>query len=771
MDDLAPTRATRSQTLRMSPTAGAVGRRVALIGNFPPRRCGIATFSEDLRSALMQFGDVSRCDVYAMTEAGVEYDYPPSVAMGLNQQDPAAYLDAARRINASGVDTVSLQHEYGIFGGPAGSMVLTLLDALRAPIVTTLHTVLERPDPDQRRVLQQIIAVSARLVVMAEKGRDILRRVYDAPASKIIVTPHGAPDMPSEPTDRFKRMFDWESRRVILTFGLLSPNKGIQHMLAAMPAIVARHPDALYVVLGATHPHLKAQEGESYRERLMVQVETLGVADNVVFIDDFADNDRLLDYLRACDIYVTPYLHEAQITSGTLACAVALGRAIVSTPYWHAKEVLADHRGVLCPFADSGALTRAIDGLLSDNAARETLSSRAYALGRDTTWEKVAHRYADTFLQSDRAKAVRAPASLPTRLPSVNLAGVERLTDDRGIMQHTVFGIADRAHGYCLDDAARALILMNDACASGDTSGTVTRLANGYAAFVQHAWNDGAGSFRNFMSFGGHWLEERGSGDSFGRAVWALGVTAQRGATPALRRWATALLKRVLPHVEQLEAPRSRALSALGLAALLRVDPGNADAASCLRVFAGDLDERFRAVHTPAWAWFEESLSYDNARLPEALIRSAMALGDAGMVRSGLTALRWLCTLQTAEEGWFRPVGSTGFGARFAKPDKFDQQPLEAAATIDACCAAFDATHDASWIHEARRAYAWYLGVNDLGLAVAIPEEGLCFDGLTPYDVNRNQGAESVLAFQSSTCALHALLRERGTTGALTRVS
>lgn len=777
MDDRVSARAATAVQSRIVLGPKSSSRRVALIGNYPPRRCGIATFTEDLHRALLDFGQAERCDVYAMTETGASYAFPDAVKMSIQQQDPESYLEAARRINASGADTVSLQHEYGIFGGAAGEYVVILLAALRVPVVTTLHTILEHPNPEQRRVMQKIIAHSAQLVVMAQKGRDILRRVYDAPRSKIVVTPHGAPDVLREPSDRCKALFGWAGRRTILTFGLLSPNKGIEHMLAAMPSIAAANPDALYIVLGATHPHLKSQEGERYREQLVEQVSTLGISGNVTFVDGFVDNEKLFDYLRATDVYVTPYLHEAQITSGTLAYAVALGKAIVSTPYWHASEVLADGRGILCPFADSASLAQALGVLLSDDAVREGFAERAYALGRSTTWQSVARQYAHTFREGDRKRSApltaRPHTAPPARLPAINLAGVEGLTDGRGIMQHTVFGVADRAHGYCLDDAARALILTNDvrAISGGDANPTTTRLARDYAAFVQHAWNGGDGCFRNFMSFEGRWLEERGSGDSFGRAVWAIGSTVRRGATPLLRQWAANLAEQVAPHVRHLEAPRSRALASLGLARLVQGEAASHIAAQTLRLFADDLCSRLCRVRTAEWVWFEDHLSYDNARLPEAIIRAATTFGDGGMLDTGLQSLAWLCTIQTAEEGWFRPVGSAGFGARFAKPSRFDQQPLEAAATIDACQAAYDATNDGYWIAEARKAYAWYFGANDLGIPIAVPEEGTCFDGLTPYDVNRNQGAESVLAFQSSTCAMHALLRNQSLAGAVARAS
>lgn len=726
-----------------------------MIGNFPPRRCGIATFTSDLHAAISALPGVERCDVYAMSEESLAY--PDAVAMAIPSDDPAAYLEAAQRINASGAQVVSLQHEFGIFGGSAGAMLLPLLAALRPQIVTTLHTVLENPDADQRRVLQAIVAGSARIVVMVEKGREILRRVYHASPTKIVVAPHGAPDMAHEPSMGFKTKFGWTGRSVLLTFGLLSPNKGIEHMLAALPSIVKRRPNVLYVVLGATHPHLKTHAGEAYRENLVALAERLGVSRHVAFVDEFVANESLYDYLRAADIYVTPYLNEAQITSGTLAYAVALGRPVVSTPYWHARELLAHGSGVLCPFAAPAALADAVNKLLDDDVERIAISKRAYALGRETTWPQIARRYAAIFAEA-RKTGKEGRRVTPLRLPAVNLAGLETLTDLNGIVQHTVLCVPDRAHGYCLDDAARALILMNEAEAAGFAP-EARRLAVRYAEFIQHAWNDGRGAFRNFMGFSGDWLEEQGSQDSFGRAVWALGSTSRRGATSGLKEWAVHLAGRIMPHLERLETPRARAFALLGLVLL---DPalGNpAEASDTIDGFSADLLERLRRSSARDWRWFEPWLAYDNARLPEALLRVAALRGDDDMKEAALEALRWLCERQTAPEGWFRPIGSAGLGT--AKLRQFDQQPLEAAATIDACRAAYEITLDTDWISEARRAYEWYLGANDLGLPVAVPDDGVCHDGLTPTGVNRNQGAESVIAFQAATCAMHLMVRER----------
>jgi glycosyltransferase involved in cell wall biosynthesis len=741
-----------------------IPRHVALIGNFPPRRCGIATFTGDVYDALTTDRPGVTCDVYAMDDGGGPYAYPEAVIGRIRQDHPSDYVDTARRINASGATVVLLQHEFGIFGGDAGESILRLVSAVKAPVVVTLHTVLERPDPAQRRVMRALIDRSARLVVMAAKGRDILCSVYDAPADKITIIPHGAHDRPFVNTDDAKPAFGLEGRKVMLTFGLLSPNKGLEVMIRALPRIVARHPDVTYLVLGATHPHLVAREGEAFRDGLMAQARDLGVGDNIQFVNRFVDTDLLLDYLSAADLYVTPYLHEAQITSGTLSYAVALGKAVISTPYWHAKELLADGHGVLTPFGDSDALADAAIALLDDDDARLALQRRAYAAGRQTIWSKVGDRYMTTFAEARSIAAqshgadgelVALPQHARLRPPPPNLTAVLRLTDDCGIAQHSLYGVPDRRHGYCLDDAARALILAHDVSGLGTAAVSSEQLAWTCAAFVQHAWNPDRGRFRNFMSFERRWLEEVGSDDSFGRAVWSLGVTAGKAARSEHQRWAIALLQQAAPHVLEFPAPRTSAYAILGLVHADEL-PGRD---TLLRELADRVQAHLINNAEPDWPWFEDHLSYDNARLPEALIRAGVVLEDKEMTARGVAALEWLAAFQTAPSGCFRPVGTEGFGHARAQPAMYDQQPLEAAATVDACAAAFEATGHAHWIAEARRAYGWFLGANDLGERMANLEDGGCFDGLERNGPNFNQGAESVLAFQMSTCAMHRLAK------------
>ena len=747
-----------------NPQSGSVSApvidRIAIIGNHPPRLCGIATFTRDTAVAMRTaFPDLT-VDVHAMNDPGVVHDYAGQVVVALGQDDIADYRAAARTIVESGAQAVMVQHEYGIFGGPAGANLLTLLDRVSVPVVVVLHTVLETPNVEQRAVIEALARRASKLIVMAEKGRDILEHVHGLTRDMIAVVPHGVPDRAYGRGDEKKRLFGFDGRKLLLTFGLLSPNKGIETMLRALPAIVADNPTALYVILGATHPHLVAREGEAYRDGLSALAAELGVLDHVRFVDGFLEQELLLDYVEAADIYVTPYLNEAQITSGTLAYAVSLGKPVVSSPYWHASELLSDGTGILAPFGDSDAFARAINALFADPVRREAISKRAYAIGRGMTWETVAHRYMAIMQEAVRRQPVRIIKRPASEWPVVapDLTGVERMTDGCGMIQHSIFSVPDRDHGYCVDDNCRALMLMHRI--DGEQSSRADELATVYASFVQHAWNGDTGRFRNFMAFDRGWLESVGSEDSFGRSLWSIGDTAARARKADLRRWALHLFDQVAPHALELGSPRTWAFALLGADAILDAHPGHGVAMRLVRHFGQKLAQRLADARRDDWIWFESVLGYDNARLPEALIRAGARTGNAGWIADGLAAFDWLEMVHTAPDGGFRAVGTESFGREYQGPLRFDQQPLEAWATIDAALATFRITGDARWEAAAVRAYRWYLGANDVGVPVASISDGGCFDGLMSDRVNLNQGAESVLAFQFACCAMASLAVE-----------
>jgi glycosyltransferase involved in cell wall biosynthesis len=729
-------------------------RRFAFIGNSLPRRCGIATFTTDLQQAIAASRPHSESAIVAMTDTGRHYDYPPVVLRQIDDQNPDDYARAAAFLNAGRFEVVSLQHEFGIFGGESGSYILPLLSSLAMPIVTTLHTVLAEPSPTQHRVLSRIAAVSAAVIVMAEKGRELLQSEYGVPADKIKVIPHGIPDCAFVEPDSVKARRGFDGRSVILTFGLLSPDKGIEVMIDAMPAIVQRRADAVYVVLGATHPNLVRNEGEAYRERLQARVRQLGIEDHVVFLDQFVDQETLIDFISMCDVYVSPYLKVAQMTSGTLAYSFGMGKAVVSTPYWHAQDLLADGRGVLVPFGDADAIGREIADLLTDDARRRAMRQHAYSHSRGMTWARVAERYVEVFdeargrrllkpvtRQNESAAIIETPTP-----PPMQLSHFLSMCDDTGLLQHAVYSVPDRSHGYCIDDNARALLVACVLNMPGEQRLSEV-LTGRFAAFVQHAWNADAGRFRNFMSFDRRWLEDIGSEDSHGRALWALGECARCDASASRRRWAAALFAKAAPIVETFRSPRAWAFTILGLEACSAAVAQESHNVELLHRLAGRLMSMLSAVETADWVWFEDELAYDNARLPQALIVAGVSTGTPAYVAAGLRALRWLMTLQTTATGLFRPIGSASFGEKRRQPRPFDQQPLEAAAAISACLAAWRADGDPKLKSDALRAFAWFLGNNDLSAPLIDLETGSCCDGLHPGRTNENRGGESVVSY------------------------
>jgi glycosyltransferase involved in cell wall biosynthesis len=726
---------------------------LALIGNSLPRRCGIATFTTDLERAIARSRTETETAIVAMTDHGQTYDYPPVVRLQINDAKLDDYARAADFLNRKQFDLVCLQHEFGIFGGEAGSHVTELLSRLTMPVVTTLHTILAEPKPVQRRVLNSVIDASSKVIVMAEKGRELLRTVYDVSADRIEVIPHGIPDSAFVEPDAAKAKLGFGRKAIILTFGLLSPNKGIEVMIDAMPSILRSRADAVYVVLGATHPNLVRREGEAYRENLSRRVRALGIEKHVVFLNRFVDQATLLDFISMCDVYVTPYLNEAQMTSGTLAYSFGLGKAVVSTPYWHARELLADGRGVLVPFGDVPAIGTEIAALLTDHTRRQAMRERAYASSRSMTWERTAERYLAAFGRSRRVHPLRVIArqgengALPdSPAPQMQLGHLLSMCDDTGLFQHAVRSVPDRSHGYCVDDNARALLV---ACAlnAADEQSLPEALTARLAAFVQHAWNPGTKRFRNFMSFDRRWLEDIGSEDSHGRALWALGECARSDASPSRRRWGASLFAEALPAVDHFRSPRAWAFALLGLDAYCAAVAEDSRAGELRHVLSDKLMSLMRSVETSDWVWFEEELAYDNARLSQALIVTGISLGAAQYVAAGLRSLRWLMTLQTTGTGVFRPVGSDSFGAKRKQPLEFDQQPLEAAATISACLAAWRADDDPKWKADAERAFAWFLGSNDLSIPLIDLETGSCRDGLHPDRANENRGGESAVSY------------------------
>jgi glycosyltransferase involved in cell wall biosynthesis len=743
-------------TLRIK-TSASLPSRIAVIGNYLPRQCGIATFTTDLCDAIGAEYEAVQLMAVPVNDPGSHYNYPPRVRFELMEGDPSSYEDAADFLNFSNVDLVCLQHEYGIFGGPAGSHILRLLRRLKMPIVTTLHTVLREPDANQRIVMDEIAAISDRLIVMSEHSSQLLQEVFSVHEEKIDVIPHGVPDLPFGDPNYYKDSSGTEGKAVLLTFGLLSPNKGIESVIEALPRIVAERPEAVYVIVGATHPHIRRREGDQYRLQLQALARKLGVERNVIFHNRFVSPEEMAQFVGSADIYITPYRHEAQAVSGTLAYALGAGKAIISTPYWHAAELLADGRGVLVPFEDPDAIATAAIELLDNEVARHAMRKRAYLYGRDTVWSKAAESYMSTFVRArtDRMLTPRIAFSdlnaerTLDRLPAIKLCHLHRMTDQTGLLQHAVFSVPNYGEGYATDDNARALIvavLMEQLGATALSESA--HLASRYLAFLWHAFNPATGRFRNFLSYERQWLEKEGSEDSHGRSLWGLGTVLGRSKLADLRGTAGRLFESALPPVHNFGSPRAMAFSALGLQEYLNGFPGDRAALQTMDKLTHRLLDIYASNHSTGWHWFEDVLAYSNARLPQALIACAVRTSNKLMLTAGLESLDWILTMQRCEmKGHFVPIGSQGFHRKGGEKARFDQQPVEAGATVSACLQAFRATADDRWLKDAWCAFNWFLGDNDLQIVLYDSSTGGCRDGLHPDRVNENQGAESTLSF------------------------
>jgi glycosyltransferase involved in cell wall biosynthesis len=727
--------------------------KIALIGNHLPRRCGIATFTTDLLAGLAEENPSGECWAVVMNDIPEGYRYPARVRFEVNQRVLAEYRLAADFLNMNRVEVVCLQHEFGIFGGENGAHIMDLLGNLRMPVVTTLHTVLQSPSAGQLAVARRVAQLSDRLVVMSQRARKILREVYGVPEAKIVLIHHGIPDVPFVDPNYYKDQYGVEGRKVILTFGLLSPGKGIETMIEALPAVVARHPEVVYIVLGATHPHVKKEQGESYRLSLQRRARELGIGDHLIFHNRFVDLKELCEFLGATDIYATPYLNQEQIVSGTLAYALGSGKATISTPYWYAEEMLAEGRGRLVPFKDSAALAEQVNDLLDHEVERHAMRKRAYTFCREMIWKEVARRYLALFneVKTERACSPRpvfrakTMDMAPRELPQPKLDHIIRLSDNVGILQHAKYIVPDRYHGYCTDDNARALIAVLMAREMIPKSDAVTNLACTYISFLHHAFNEETGRFRNFMGYDRRWLEEVGSEDSHGRAVWGLGDAVALAESADIRDAARAVFEKALPALTEFTFPRTWSFALGGIHAYLTRYSGDSEVRRVREALADKLLEKYKQNATDEWPWIEDRLTYANGKIAQTLILCGRHMDRAEMLQAGLRSLEWLMTVQTDPKGHFVPVGNNGWYPRGGTKARFDQQPIEALDMIEACREAYDATNDSKWISHAQRCLEWFLGRNDLNAPLYNHKTGGCCDGLNADGPNRNQGAESTL--------------------------
>jgi len=734
--------------------------RVALIGSYVPRKCGIATFTHDVFHSLNDLETIAKVDVFAMGDHDT-YDYPSEVAYEI-QQTPESYRQAANRINDGQYDVLFIQHEFGLFGGVAGDMLFELLDQVTLPVVTMLHTVLKEPNDDQTRVIKRLSDRSKAMVTMSQRGKSFLKSIYHVSENRIDVIPHGIPNTSPRDLQKNKTQFGLNNHFVALTFGLIGPGKGLEYAIDALPEIVAHHPDFIYVLLGATHPNLLKNEGESYREGLRLQAEKLGVSEHLHFENRFVGVRELTQWIGAADVYLTPYLNEAQITSGTLSYAYGCGTPVVSTPYWHACDLLADGRGCLVPFRDADAIAKQVNELIDNEERRNQMASDAYTHGRTMVWSAVGNTLANLLHRCTKMAPTVNVMSLP-EIPfpegKSDLQHLFRLTDDTGIVQHAICALPNRHEGYCVDDNARALLLTLLLEQMGADAPGVASLQSRYAEFVNHAIDEESGRVRNFMSYSRNWLEVVGADDSVGRTSWVLGTCIGRTNQQGIRLWAKRLYMPVLRHVASTGSLRAWCFGLLGVCEYRSHDLTNSEVNAIGEEFLSKIAFRLDETRDDNWPWFEDRLTYDNAKLSHAMLAGAHSFNKSKLASVALASLEWLCEVQTSANGLFVPIGSDTFYIRGQHRSLFDQQPVEAWATISACNYAYTATGDPKWIAEAKKAYDWFLGRNISGLVVIDTSTGGCFDGLHDDRVNFNQGAESTLAWLLSDLEMRMIER------------
>jgi len=744
-------------------------KKIAIIGNYLPRQCGIATFTSDLCDALA--GHIKKSDehliVVAMDDVEEGYDYPGRVKFQIRANVQRDYIRAADFLNVHKFDIAVLQHEFGIFGGRDGAYIISLIKNLRMPVITTLHTVLQNPSDGQRIIMQELAKYSESFVVMAHKAHSILQEVYGIDNSKIAFIPHGIPDTPLERSDTFRRQIGLKEKKILLTFGLLSPGKGIDIMIQALPEIIERHPEAVYIVLGEIHPYIVKESGDSYLQGLYQIVNRLGVNDHVLFRNRFVGLKPLMQYVRATDIYITPYVNEQQIVSGTLAYAVGMGTPVVSTPYWYAQELLADGRGRLVPFNDPHAIAEAVNHLLDHEEERMETRKKCYQFGRSMIWEEVGRSYLQltgkvlkqTYDRAIQQFTERPDARIVSELPDINLQHLRIMTDTTGMLQHAKYSIPDRTHGYCVDDNARALIAVCLYYSLRKDKGMVP-LIQTYLSFMNDSFNPENGRFRNFMSYDRRWLEEIGSEDSHGRSIWGLGTTVKYAPSDSILKMAAGLFSDGLPAVENFISPRAWAFTIVGLQAYMEIFGGDATARRLRTDLGGKLFNLFQERASEDWPWCEDQVTYANAKLPHALILAGQWIPNPEMFAMGIKSLKWLLARQTAPDGHLSIIGNSDWHNRKGDSSTFDQQPIEAMSLIEACAEAFRATGERTWIEEGQRCLTWFLGRNDLNAQIYDFETGGCCDGIQPTGVNANQGAESTLSWLISLLTMYKILEQ-----------
>ena len=752
--------------------------KVLFIGTYVPKECGIATFTSDLLNSVSGGYNDVHCEVIALNDPSETYNYPEEVVFQIQRDRIEDYYRAADYINQSDADIVCLQHEFGLFGGNAGDYIFALLSGINKPVISTMHTVIGEPEPDYRASTEKLIRYSEKLVVMSQTAVDMLKNVYKAPEDKIEIIFHGVPDYPFNNCSKYKKMLNLKGSPLVLTFGLLSQNKGIESVLDALPEVVSQYPDLVYLVLGATHPMVKKNQGEAYRQYLKNKVSELGLENNVVFHDKFVEKEELCNYILASDIYASPYLSREQIVSGALTYAIGMGKAIVSTPYWYAQEMLSDNRGLLVDFGDTDGFKKSLLYLIENPEECEDMRKNAYDFGRKMTWKNVGKEYDVVFRKALKNYSTYPRAQnrfnfLPNQLPEAKLDYLKLLTDDVGIIQHTNLGVPARHHGYSTDDVGRALVALTKLVDSQKKAKEFGKLITTYMSFLEHAQTD-TGHFHNFMSYRREFLDEKGSEDTLGRAIYGLGhVVSCPYLSKNMRTLANTLISKSRPEMENLGSPRAKAYAMCGLYEMLRAGIGadefesmfnsrrdtveSVDRDTFESIFishANSLVDLYEANHKEDWNWFESTVTYSNAKMSESLLLAYNYTKDRTYKKVGLATLDFLTEIQWKGD-FFDMVGNQGWYSYNGEKPIFDQQPIEAGYLSQAYVSAYEIVRERKYLELAKYSFEYFLGRNRLQAVMYDYSTGAVCDGLNLDGMNCNQGAEPVICFLMALSSLN----------------
>ena len=737
--------------------------KIAVIGNYLPRQCGIATFTgnfvNSIKTAFPGENDSPDIFVIAMNGRNQHFDYPEIVKYTIRQNYQKDYLNAARVINSSGAHLCILQHEYGIYGGESGIFILSLLENIMVPVVVICHTVLKTPSFHEKHILKKIGERASRVVVMSHLAIEFLTKIYAIPDQKIAMIHHGVPDFGSVKHHKTTKL-SFPGKTVLCTFGLIGRSKGIETVIKALPSVVTAHPEIVYVVLGKTHPMVKLDSGEEYREYLRSLAESGGLCDHVVFMDEFLEEEELKENLLGVDIYITPYLNEAQITSGTLAYAVGAGTCIVSTPYWHARELLADGRGMFFNFGDSHQLADILTSLLDNPQDARRISDLAFSYGKEMYWCEIGKKYRKLFTHvlASVPEFSHEPGDLCPPVPEFSLDHIRRMTDNTGILEHSNFSIANFSEGYSLDDNARALLLVLMACEHGLDKDAL-HLADIYMRYI-HLMQKPDGSFHNELSYDRRFIDSIESEDSLGRTIWALGYLVRLAPTDGYFQFARDKFLRFYPHFRKFQSNRGLANAIIGLCHFLKRYPDNEKVMRTLHDFTMKIREHFYDESDDDWKWFEPILCYENAVVPLALWYSYQATRDTDTLVVAIESTTFLDRIATVD-GHIRLVGNDQWYRKGKTQPRFGQQPINAMALVMMYREAWNVTGDSYYYNKMLLAFSWFTGNNDLHIPLYDEESKGCCDGIEKFGMNRNQGAESCISYQLASLTVYAAMKQK----------